>query len=75
MRFDDAAMLKLARSVETIIGTKGIRLVTLAKSEKPTDEEILALIKGPSGNLRAPAIRIQKVLLVGFRPEIYEQFL
>ena len=68
-------MLKLAKSAKSIIATKGPKIVTLTMSEKPTDEEILALIKGPTGNLRAPTMRVGKMLLVGFKEEIYEQFL
>jgi len=37
---------------------------------RPPDDEILALIMGRSGKLRAPAIRKGSVLVVGFNPDI-----
>ena len=37
---------------------------------RPPDDEILSLIMGRSGKLRAPAIRKGSVLVVGFNPDI-----
>lgn len=31
-------------------------------------------ITGPSGNLRAPTLRLGKVFYVGFHPEMFERF-
>ncbi len=39
-------------------------------NDRPTDDEILGLIMGRSGKLRAPAIRKGSVLVVGFNPDI-----
>lgn len=38
------------------------------------DEDMLAVILGPTGNLRAPTIRIGKKLLVGFEAEMFAEF-
>ncbi len=35
-------------------------------------QEILKKITGPSGNLRAPTLRIGRVYYVGFHPQMYE---
>lgn len=40
--------------------------------DEPSDEEILKLVLGPSGNLRAPAWTRGKTLVVGFNPEAYD---
>ena len=37
---------------------------------RPSDEEILNLILGRSGTLRAPALRRGTVFVVGFNPDI-----
>ena len=37
---------------------------------RPSDDEILSLILGRSGTLRAPAIRKGSVMVVGFNPDI-----
>lgn len=55
---------------------KGKNIVTfdMIKS-KPTDEELLAVLMGPTGNLRAPTARIGKTLLVGFNKDTYAKYL
>jgi hypothetical protein len=42
---------------------------------KPTDEELAALVIGPSGNLRAPTLQVGDTLLVGFDDELYRTVL
>ncbi|MBT8396681.1 MAG: hypothetical protein HKO65_16445 [Gemmatimonadetes bacterium] len=59
---------------------KGIKDLYVAKGKKtihfdmakarPPDDEVLGLIMGRSGKLRAPAIRKGSVLVVGFNPDI-----
>ena len=41
----------------------------------PDDETLLAHLLGPSGNLRAPTIRLGNTLLVGFSETAYQQVL
>ena len=41
------------------------------KKDKPTEEEILKLVLGPTGNLRAPTLVVGKKLLVGFEEGMY----
>ena len=36
-------------------------------------EDLVKAIMGPSGNLRAPAIRTGKTFIVGFHPELYDE--
>lgn len=43
------------------------------KKDPPDDETLTKLIVGPSGNLRAPALRKGKTLVVGFNQETYEK--
>ncbi len=39
--------------------------------KKPSDEDVLALLVGPTGNIRAPLIRVGKTLVAGFDPDVY----
>jgi hypothetical protein len=56
--------------------------ITVAKGKKvaqfnPVVEEKEALLKqvmGPSGNLRAPTLRINDQFVVGFNPDMYAAF-
>ena len=43
------------------------------KKGPPSDSELLAVILGPTGNLRAPTLRIGKTLVVGFSEEAYRE--
>ncbi len=50
---------------------KKIVHVDLTK-DKPKDAELLSLLLGPSGNLRAPTMRRGKTVIVGFEESMYE---
>lgn len=41
--------------------------------DPPDDETLAAHLLGPSGNLKAPTLRIGDTLLVGFGAEAYRQ--
>lgn len=45
------------------------------KKETPDDAAIANLVLGPTGNLRAPTLRVGKTLLVGFSEEAYQKVL
>jgi arsenate reductase-like glutaredoxin family protein len=71
-----AQALALAREVDEIVATRGRQVVHLdLRKEKPDTETIKQLLIGPSGNLRAPTLRIGKTLLVGFDEETYRKLL
>jgi arsenate reductase-like glutaredoxin family protein len=64
--------LAVLRDVDEVYVTKGKRVVHLDLREgKPPKAELLGLLLGPSGNLRAPTIRKGRTLLVGFDEETY----
>ena len=66
------AALQVLRGVDTLYVTKGKRVieVDLVKA-RPPQAELLALLLGPSGNLRAPTIRRGRTLIVGFDEDTY----
>jgi arsenate reductase-like glutaredoxin family protein len=60
--------------VDTFVAAKGTKVVTFdLKNNRPDDDELLAHLVGPTGNLRAPTMRIGKTLVVGFNQEEYEK--
>jgi ABC-type arginine transport system ATPase subunit len=66
--------LKLARSVERVIAARGKKAVVFDMTNDPPDDETLAThLLGPSGNLKAPTLRLGDTLLVGFGEEAYRQ--
>ena len=67
------AALEMAHQSHELFVGKGKKVVHLnLKKEPATDEEILKLMLGPTGNLRAPTLRTGKKLIVGFNQEMYE---
>ena len=67
-----ADALALARQVDRIVAAKGSKVVTLdLKKDQPDAETLLAVLLGPTGNLRAPTFRIGRTLVVGFHEETY----
>lgn len=66
----DEALALLAQ-VDHLYVAKGKKTIHFdLKRERPDDDELLALVLGRSGTLRAPAIRRGKTLVVGFNPDI-----
>lgn len=68
----DAA--KLARAAKKVIVGKGSSLKTFTAGGKAPAEMVQAML-GPTGNLRAPCIRVGQTVVVGFNQEAYESVL
>lgn len=64
--------MRIAGNASAVIVSKGKSIVHFdMKKEKPNDDALLAHMLGPTGNLRAPTIKLGKILLVGFNEEVY----
>jgi arsenate reductase-like glutaredoxin family protein len=74
-RYGPEEALAIARKATEIHVAKGKRVVRVDMKAQPSDEELLALLIGPSGYLRAPVIRKGTVLLVGFDEGAYREVL
>jgi arsenate reductase-like glutaredoxin family protein len=64
--------LEIARKVDSVLVSRGKKLVRVERGDDTSDDTLAGLILGRSGTLRAPAIRIGSVLLVGFHADGYE---
>ena len=61
---------RLLASVDRVLLLRGPALRDLdARSVRPDD------LKGPTGKIRAPLVRVGRTLLAGFRPEALERML
>lgn len=68
--------LALVREVDEIYASKGKRVVHLdLKKDTPDKAALLAVLLGPTGNLRAPTLRRGRTLLVGFDEAAYAKIL
>jgi arsenate reductase-like glutaredoxin family protein len=61
----------LAKAASKLIVAKGKKLAEFPAGGGVSDEAISAML-GPTGNLRAPTLRVGKTLLVGFNEEAYQ---
>ncbi|HEX4607236.1 MAG TPA: ArsC family (seleno)protein [Urbifossiella sp.] len=69
----DEALARLD-GIDQLVVAKGKKLEVFdLKTARPADEELLARLMGPTGNLRAPTARVGKTLVVGFNEEAYRQ--
>ncbi len=76
VRYTAEDAIKLLDGLEKLIAARGKKIEVFdLKKDRPTDEVLLAKLMGPTGNLRAPTIRVGKTLVVGFNEEAYEQVL
>jgi arsenate reductase-like glutaredoxin family protein len=70
------AALGVLKGVDQLYVAKGTRVVHLdLKREKPPRAELLGLLLGPTGNLRAPTLRKGRTLIVGFDEATYNDLL
>jgi len=68
------AALGVLKDVDEIYAAKGKRVVHVdLKREKPPRAELLGLLLGPTGNLRAPSLRKGRTLIVGFDEATYKR--
>ena len=75
-RMGPVEALALARKADRLVAARGKKVVTFdMKEDRPDDETLLAVLLGPTGNLRAPAAMVGKTLVVGFNPDVYRQVL
>jgi arsenate reductase-like glutaredoxin family protein len=75
-RFTLKDALAFVRKADQLYASKGQKVVHVnLKTEKPGDDELAALVIGPSGNLRAPSFFVGKTLVVGFNEETYREML
>ncbi len=68
---DGEAVLALLSGITELYVAKGRKTLHIdLKQERPGDAELLGLLLGRSGKLRAPALRAGSRLVVGFNPDI-----
>ncbi len=71
-RIDADAAWELLKSAASITTAKGKKVQTF-NPESDAKADILKQAMGPSGNLRAPSLRIKDSYVIGFNKELYEK--
>lgn len=71
-RFGKGDLKELFGDATKVVVGKGKKFLTFnMKETSPGDADFTSAVLGPTGNLRAPAIRTGKTWLVGFHEEPY----
>jgi len=75
-KIGEKAALALVRTMQHLVVARGKKVVTFdLRKDRPADADVAAIIMGPSGNLRAPTLKIGTTLVVGFNDEAYDSLL
>jgi arsenate reductase-like glutaredoxin family protein len=75
-RYEGEDALALLDGIDRLVVSRGKSFATFdLKRDRPADQVLLAHLLGPTGNLRAPTVRIGKTLVVGFNEEAYRSVL
>lgn len=68
--------MEMLKGAEVLIAARGKKVERLdLEAKKPDKATIERLMLGPTGNLRAPTLRVGRTLLVGFDEETYRKVL
>jgi arsenate reductase-like glutaredoxin family protein len=74
VRLKQKEALAMLTDVDEIYAAKGKQVTHVdLRKEHPGNEALLSLVLGPTGNLRAPTLRVGRTLLVGFDEATYEK--
>ena len=67
-----AEALAMARQATRLIAAKGKKVTVLdLRQEQSSDTAIASLMLGPTGNLRAPLMRVGQTLLIGYNDQVF----
>jgi arsenate reductase-like glutaredoxin family protein len=73
-KYGAAEVVGLLKGMSKLLVAKGKKISRIdLKKERPDDKTLVALMLGPTGNLRAPTMKIGKTVLVGFNDELYSE--
>ena len=73
-KFGRAEAIALARNVKRLVFIRGQAVMSTRVTRRtPSDDAVASLLLGPTGNLRAPAVRAGDTLIVGFHEDAYRE--
>ena len=67
--------MRLVKAASTVYVGRGQKFMKHSAKPLLADEDSMAKLLGPTGNLRAPTLRRGKTVIVGFDEETYRSFL
>ena len=62
----------MAREAHRLIAAKGKKVTSIdLRTAPPADDVLAGLMLGPTGNLRAPIMRVGQTILVGYNDQAF----
>jgi len=72
-RYGQDEAIGLLKGLTKMFVAKGKKVTEVdLKNDRPEDDALGKIMLGPTGNLRAPTMKIGKTILIGFHEETYE---
>jgi hypothetical protein len=66
--------LAMARQAQRLVAAKGKKVTSFdLTQEQPSEAVLAALLLGPTGNMRAPTLRIGQTLLIGYNEQAFAE--
>ena len=66
--------LALVRQAHRLVAAKGKKITTIdLRTALPADDVLAGLLLGPTGNLRAPTMRVGQTILVGYNDQAFTE--
>lgn len=73
-RYGQGDLKKLFADASKVVVAKGKKVLVFdLKNDPPKPADLAAVVLGPTGNLRAPAIKTGKTWLIGFNEDAYAE--
>lgn len=73
-RYGEPEALALLEDMSTLLVAKGKKIERVdLQSDRPDDQTLISLMLGPTGNLRAPTMKVGKTVVVGFSEELFSE--
>ena len=64
----------MAHAAHRLVAAKGKKVTTIdLQSVPPADDVLAGLMLGPTGNLRAPIMRVGQTILVGYNDQAFTE--
>ncbi len=67
-----ADALAMARAAQRLVAAKGKKVTTVdLATDQLSDDDLAKLMLGPTGNMRAPTLRVGQTIVVGYNDQVF----
>ncbi len=64
--------LAMSREAQRLVAAKGKKVTRIdLTQDNPADDTLAGLMLGPTGNMRAPTMRVGQTIIVGYNDQVF----